>query len=275
MDNSVATSSGGRPAVLAPPRVRRLASARYVTCLMVLLAAIASMQLLASSMQAYFRKQELPLRKELYALDPVRLFPDYELFSLQPEPLTHDEVENLGTEIYLNWFLRDRKRDERDPASLARLFVTYYTGQPDMVPHNPRECMHAGGWTLVRETPHTLTLPLAGRPALEIPLAVLEFAQPTAGGLSEQRLVVLFFFYANGSFATTRNEVRWLTQNLFDRYAYYSKIELSFTDSSGKRWADRQQAVAAGEALLRRLMPILLNDHFQDWSEIRAGRPPL
>ncbi len=74
--------------------------------------------------------------------------PEYELHGRQPPPLNDELIANLGTEEYLQWNVVDRTLPPSDPASTCLLFVTYNTGKPDMVPHNPRESFSpsAGHW---------------------------------------------------------------------------------------------------------------------------------
>ena len=74
---------------------------------------------------------------------------------------------------------------------------------------------------------------------------------------------------------TTRTGVRAAVSNLWDRYAYYCKIEISFVNDAMLKRADRAQSVAATEQLLRKLMPVLWDDHFQDWEALKTGAPPV
>jgi hypothetical protein len=78
-------------------------------------------------------------------------------------------------------------------------------------------------------------------------------------------MVVLYFFHVNGGYATTRTEVRSAHMNPFDRYAYYAKVELWFSDESLRVLANRNVSLDAAGRLLRKLLPALLEDHFQDW----------
>ena len=86
----------------------------------------------------------------------------------------------------------------------------------------------------------------------------------------------MYFFYANGRYVTTRSAVRLAIHDPADRYAFYMKLELSFTDASGRRMATEDQTVAAARRLLEKLMPILWRDHLPDWEALKqaAGGPP-
>jgi len=261
---------------------RRRTSPRFYVCVAILLAAAVSMQSVAGLLGGYFRKAAVPLKRPLDALDQGKLLPEYSPHRRQPEPLSPETVENLGTEEYLLWNLRDWQRTPADPTAVAGLFVTYYTGQPDMVPHNPKECLHAAGLTLRKEGRIEVSVPGPHGASVNIPVSVLEFDLPQRGGTllggglaDAPRLVVAYFFYANGRYVTSRTGVRTAVANLWDRHAYYSKIELSFTDDGFGKLPDRAAVEGASRRLLRKLMPILWEDHYQDWEALKSGTPPV
>ena len=254
----------------------RGSAVRFYVCLGVLVVAAASMQTVAGLLGQYFRKQPVPLKKPLYRMDKSKLAPEYTLFYLPAPNLSEDVLQSLGTHEYILWRLEDQTRSSAAPPSIARLFITYFTGQPDMVPHVPDECYLAGGYDPVG-TPETIDVfvPRAGAPQDKIPVRVLTFQTPQRGGLGRLQLLtnapetVMYFFHTNGSYATTRNQVRVSQANLWDRYAYYAKIQVSCSNRN------REESIAALAPLLRKVMPILLNDHFQDWEALTAeGREP-
>ena len=265
---AAARSPGAASAVAAR---RRPVSARYLTCVGLLIVSAATMQILAAKMRWFLNKEALPLKKPLSLLDQSKLLPDYRLAAIQPPPLEEDLIENLGTREYLNWYLEDRRRSPNDPTFLARLFITYYTGKPNLVPHNPKECLAAGGWALVGERIERFVLPGPDDGVVRIPVSVLEFEPPArgsvfdTGGSDVPKLTVVYFFYANGKYVTSRSGVRMAIYDPRDRYAFYMKIELSFTDASGRRMPDVRQTTEAARRLLARLMPILWRDHLPDW----------
>ncbi|MFQ5806011.1 MAG: exosortase-associated EpsI family protein [Phycisphaerae bacterium] len=271
---------------LWPARARatacRKTTPRFYVCVGILLLAAVSMQSLVRWFEVTFRKQPIPLKRSLDALDRDKLLPEYEPHRIQPRQLSSEVLKNLGTEEYLQWSLRDRDRDRNDPTAVVRLFITYHTGQPDMVPHNPTECLHAAGMTLRKETRIEVAVPAPDGALVRIPVSVLEFELPRRMGVllrgraaDPPRLVVAYFFYANGRYVTSRIGVRTAVANLWDRHAYYSKIELSFTDDAFRRLPNREQAEKATRRLLRKLMPILWEDHYQDWEALKNGTPPV
>lgn len=260
----------------------REASLRFYVCLGVLLVAAASMQSVARVLGGYFRKAPVPLKRPLDALRQDKLLP-YRLHRSQPKPLDEEELENLGTREYLQWNLTDPLRDPGDPVSRALLFITYNTGQPDLVPHNPKECQAAAGLTLRKETPIEVAVPGRDGADVIIPVSVLEFELPErdrlllfrGGGGGTPRRAVAYFFYTNGRYVVSRTGVRRAVANLWDRHAYYSKIEVTFADDSGRVLANRAQTIEATRRLLRKVMPILWDDHYQDWEALKQGAPPV
>ncbi len=261
---------------------RRKTSARFYVCVGVLLLTAVGMQGTAGILKTYFRKAALPLKQTLDALDQSKLLPEYAPHRIQPELLSHEAIENLGTEEYLQWNLTVLDHERDDPTAVARLFITYHTGGPGLVPHNPKECLSAAGMTLKKETLIEISILDSGGVERTLPVSVLEFELPRrqmtqmrSGASDKQWLVVAYFFYVNGCYETTRTNVRRAVSNLWDRYAYYSKVEISFNDESFTRLPNREEAVEATRRLLRKLMPILWEDHYQDWEAIKSGAPPV
>jgi len=263
-------------------RTPRKTSARFYICVGMLLVAAATMQSVAAYFEVTFRKQAVPLKLPLDMIDQRKLLPDYRPHRFQFPALGEELVANLGTDQYLQWNLTDQRRSREDPTSLTRLFITYHTGRPDPVPHYPKECLAASGMVLRDESEIKVTVPRPDGVEVVIPVSILEFELPGGGnaalgepGGKQQRLVVGFFFYANGRYVTSREAVRLAVANLTDRYAYYSKIEVSFSDDDGRVLPDRDQAIEATRRLLHKLMPILWEDHYQDWEALERGDAPV
>ena len=249
------------------PRCRT--SARYYICVALLVTAVVGLRALASFLDVTFRKQAVELKLPLAALDWHKLEPEYRQHLIQPAPLDGETLQNLGTEEYLQVRLLAEGRAARDLTCVATVFITYYTGQPDLVPHVPDECYLAGGYDRVGPTTtETVSVPSVGAPDDRIPVRVLQF-QSREG---EDRPTVLYFFHANGEYLTTRTQVRWRLARLFESYAYYAKIEVTFANDLGSRsrHPDPEEALEALGPLLRKLMPVLLEDHFA-WELVESG----
>lgn len=266
-----------------PAAARPLASPRYFLCLAVLVGSALSMQGLANALGAYFRKEPVPLKQPLSLLaDSAAMRPQYEPHPNRPAPLSHDVEDTLGTKDYVSMRWMDMSRARSDPLRVAHVFISYYTGAPDMVPHRPEECIGAAGGVLreVRETPLRVTGVGAPDDRVVVRTCVFEMPGPKRGsGLSAggtgPTLTVMYFFHVNGRFLKTRNEVRLELNSLRDRYAYYAKIEVNFSDQDMTRLADTLESEQALEPLLQKLLPTLLADYLQDFSALRRGEPPV
>lgn len=261
----LASARGG-----AKSGTRWFGSARLVVCVVVLVAAAASMKWLESMGRVIFKKDALPLKRPLTQFDRARLAPQYVPHAEVVRPLSDETVQTLGTREYLNLILSDTTRPAGDRTAAAHVFITYYTGQPDMVPHVPDECWLAGGYERVGAWDETVTAAGCRAPADRVPVRLMQFRAPHRLGGAGRDFVVMYFFHCNGAYATTRDQVRLLQANLTDRFAYYAKFEIRFTDASLTQLAGREESIQALERLLPRLLPVVFEDHLPDWGAVRA-----
>jgi hypothetical protein len=225
--------------------------------------------------EVYFRKSPVPLKRSLAGFDRNALLPEFELHPRPTRTIGEDELQTLGTHEYVTIRMVDRLKSDDDRTQVAEVFITYYTGQPDMVPHVPDECYLAGGFERVG-VPYTERFKVRGAGAddNEIPVRVIKFRgrRGEIGESSEDRdFAIFYFFRANDQYATTRNEVRLLLSDPFDRFAYYSKIEIRLMDQSLSRLASEEEGFAELPRVLEKLMPILLRDHFTTLEEVAAA----
>ncbi len=243
-------------------------SARMLVCLVVLATSAIGVQVLPERLGLYLRKQAVPLKQPLQFLDFDRLGPRYERHPDSDEiKISEDAIQSLGTREFLQVYLTDTAVPAAAPTSRVHLFLTYYTGKPDMVPHVPDVCYLAGGWDAVRKDFVDVHIPGVGAPDDTIPVRVIQFrtsqAMQMTSGVSAGVLTVLYFFHTNGKYATTRDEVRLVQTNLFQRYGYFAKIEVTFPQSGTLSADESFDACVRGlEPLLARLMPVLFEDHF-------------
>ena len=256
----------------------RGSSVRFYVCLACLLVSAATMDALARRFKLYFQKQPVALKRPLATMDQSKLLPEYRLHTHQPDILSEDAIDSLGTREYLSWTVVDLDRERGDPACVAHLFVSYYTGKPNLVPHVPEECVRAGGAALVGLGRARIPIAGVGAPDGRISVRVCDFERAGANRASlpgasarVDTFKVLYFFHVNGGYKTTRDEVRLAQSNLFDRYAYYVKVEARFTDYSFQRNASEEASIAAMGKLLRKIMPVLLDDHLADWAALNSG----
>ena len=131
--------------------------------------------------------------------------------------------------------------------SMVRMFVSYYTGTPDAVPHVPERCMVAGGAKGLAIYYREMELDSARlyhitegdderrqlmarteqghkvrMPTNEVTVRAFDSPMFSDGSPS----TVMYFFAANGRYIADPKGVRALVFDLRDEYAYWCKIEL-------------------------------------------------
>ncbi|MCK4659834.1 MAG: exosortase-associated EpsI family protein [Phycisphaerae bacterium] len=217
---------------------------------------------LAKKLRWVTRKEPIFLRKPLSGMG--RRVGDYR-FELA-NTLPAEMEDSLGTDQYLDWILIDTSvKDRQDPRRHVRLFVTYYTGGPNLVPHVPDVCYQAGGYKPKQshET-RTVEMPSLSEYGGEIPIRVCTFVKTAI--YNQQEVTVVYTFHANGTFAATRTGVRNATHRILDKHAYFSKVEISFGgEGCQPQTPGREESIVAAAKLLNAVLPVLLEEHWPDW----------
>jgi hypothetical protein len=228
---------------------------RFVVCVILLGAGAVSVQGLVS--QGFrFSKERVDLQRPLSEMDESKLLPYRRIAS---DRIPKEEVEALGTEEYIRWRIEDTSVGPGDSLRYGTLFITYYSGQPDQVPHVPEECFLGGGYQQLGATNALIQVPGLKERGKDVPARVLTFRKDSAIGGAYAPTVV-YLFSVNGQFVGSRNEVRWMLSNPFQRYGYFSKVEVSFGQREGPK--DPQIVLKAAERLLGKVLPVLVNDHW-------------
>jgi hypothetical protein len=243
----------------------------FLICVVVLaIAAGATMKL------KVIQKVFLPLKKSFDALDESKLAPYKVVEKLKIE--NEEVLKALETQDYIQWILEDTEAPADSAVKKCVLFVTYY-GKPDRVPHVPEECYTGGGFQILKPdtggrfgcqmgqlAPDNVTFRIkkAGFER-EIDGQCIVFGSKKSNFLQRvERFPVLYFFNISGEYAGSRNKARIaLNKNLFQKYSYFSKVELVFNQMPAM--PSREEAVIAGEKLLSVVLPILEQEHWPDW----------
>ncbi len=200
-------------------------------------------------------KQAIALRAPLASLDESVLVPYRVVKRNVLDPAT---LEALGTDRYLSWQLENETLPPNDPLRVAHLLVTYDSGGNNLVPHTPDVCWVGGGYEPAQ--PHAnveLDLTSLTASSSSVPARVCTFAKTAMRNRSKQ--TVIYTFHCNGRFVATRTGVRILVNTPTNRYAYFSKVELTFPG------ATRAQSVEGAGMLFNRLLPALVRDHWPDF----------
>lgn len=277
----------------------------FLVVLIVLLAGAIGINAATGAMKLKFRKEALPLRdKDGLAALPAQIGTWVQV----PESRTvnPDLVHDLGTDKFvfrdyvdtaaqaggvniaskadvmamgsLSDDERHRKLLElrsKNMNSVISLAVTYYTGKVDTVPHVPDRCYVADGFQPAQYLTQEWGLG-EYRPgeARRVPVRFIDFEDQTSRGA--QSRCVSYFFHANGAYKSDPNQVRVTLQDLFERYAYFAKIEVmtllpprpGATTNDPFKELDRAAASAAMQRFLTAALP-QVEKLLPDW----AARP--
>ena len=230
----------------------------FIICSVFLILCGLVLQVSARWLRINFIKEPLPLQKLLADLDEQKLLP-YKVLEKQ-EIKNPDIIDELGTEDYLTWKLEDPSRDASDPVRKMDLFITYYTGDPGQVPHVPEVCYVGSGNMITKREESSIRIREKQGKEVDIPLTILTIEEP---GLSQNHeLKVIYFFRANGSYENSRNGLRMRLNNLFNKYAFFSKVELAFGRGED---ISLEEATQAAERLSEKLVPVLVEEHWPKW----------
>lgn len=236
----------------------------FLVCVITLIVAIFGMKSLISAINPYFIKLPLPLKKSFDDIDQTKISP-YQVVR-QSKITNKDILEALGTDEYIQWELMDTEEPANSPTRYCSLFITYYTGIPDQVPHVPEECYTGGG---AQQLNRPSDYEIAG-----VPVRALMFTSKKTGlWTAEAKFNVFYFFKVNGHYAGSRDSARFYLQtNIASKYSYFSKVEWKFYNVSGLGaiYPDEQEAVKASQKLMETILPVLEQEHFPDWEKANS-----
>ncbi len=163
-------------------------------------------------------------------------------YVLMPEGVTEyrkDDLATLGTLSHeLNWYYAARYRDSRvrgaggpDGGHCVLLFLTYYTGLLDAVPHIPLNCLGAAGFTIIynESGPVPMVVPTAPAPWDRIKVYRTTFAKRNL------KTCQYHFFSINGRPSEDWKAVRARLSLPWVRYCFFAKVQLgAFRISPGR-----------------------------------------
>lgn len=238
----------------------------FILCFGVLFTAAAAKEAVIRILGIQMVKVAIPLKQPLDEMSASALIPFELRNKLRIE--NRDVLESLGTEEYMQWILEDSTAKPQSPTRYCSLFITYYTGTPDMVPHIPNECYTGAGDTLRRAETMSVGIDRTGE-KMNLNFQYVVFDHVDSQSMKEDTFSVQYFFHANGEYCESRTDTRWLLgSNWFSKYSYFCKVEWKFYggDSFGKIYPDKDQTLEASTRLMDRLLPVLETDHWPDWN---------
>jgi hypothetical protein len=237
----------------------------FLTCVAILFVAASGMSAAIAYFKVQFIKLPLPLKQPFDRINEASLTP---WKVIRKDKINNKDVlESLGTDDYIQWVLEDTSAEPTSPVRYCSLFITYYTGNPDQVPHVPEECYLGGGKILI-EWPKELSFDeiINGKQQI-VPARWLSFSNKSEDIIQgDIKFGVLYFFKVNGVYCGNREATRRVMQtNFFSKYSYFSKVEWRFFNNNSS--ADMDTATAASQRFLSVLLPVLENDHWPDWKK--------
>ena len=239
----------------------------FLLCVAVLAAASGTIAWIKSDEGIRIIKKAIPLKKSFDLMDEKALGP-YKVIDKQ-KITNKDIIESLGTEDYLQWILEDIRVPFDSPVRNCSLFVTYYTGNPDQVPHVPEACYTGGGNERIDKFGVSFNINdndgTGNTKKKRIPATGLVFRSKSSEiWRADTDFTVLYFFNVNGRYEGNRTEARIaLGTNLGSEYSYFSKVEIKFFNVRFG-YPTKEEAVAAAEKLLSVVLPVLERDHWPD-----------
>jgi hypothetical protein len=238
----------------------------FIVCVTLLAVSAATKSIVIQTLGVQLIKLPIDLKKPLDQMDSKKLAP-YEVQNKQA--ITNQDIlESLGTEKYIQWMLEDKSASSESPTRFCSLFITYYTGNPDMVPHVPDECYVGGGNSRLKGETLTIEIPWPGQEKpREIAMQYIVFGRQAETFLqADNQFSVQYLFKANGQFCGDRTATRAvLGSNFFGKYSYFAKIEWRFYGKNSH--PNREETLGATGKLLTVLLPILEEDHWPDWEK--------
>ena len=260
---------------------KKLLQPTFLICVAVLALAGGTKKVVIEKGIIYFTKLPLPLRDSLDNLDMAKMLP-YKVDKLNKRKIPKNIEEELGTEQYIQWIIEDTEVEKSSPVRFCSLFITYYTGNPDQVPHIPDVCYSGSGNELRSSEELELVVSKDSSDAdsveteLDFPVRRLNFRQSGQNSWDiPNDFTVLYFFKVNGQFAYTRGGVRIImSKNLLGKYSYFSKVEWRFFSMSGgsSNKASEEDILTASNKLLSKLLPVLESDHWPDWDKANSEK---
>jgi len=217
-------------------------------------------KLIINKLGIYLEKLPIDLQQPL---DDLVLGTDSKYAVISRRKIENKDVEEeLGTKEYIMWEVEDLSEPVNSPTRYCSLFITYYTGINDRIPHVPEECYFGAGNTVRRYIKGKTQASLHGGDAEELGFRMIEFVS-TAQSVwyGAQKFYVCYMLRVNGDYASDRTEARNLmAKNLFGKYSYFAKIEWRF---NGKQMhPNKEQVDVATDKLFDVLLPELEENHW-------------
>jgi hypothetical protein len=257
-DRVPAASLSDAPAARCP-RAPEWLPWRVVACTIVLIGTATGLRPAMAALAERYRKEPAMLRRPLteFAIERLPSFRQLDATGVfAVAPVTEEAV---GTNQRLLRYVQDKSDQGR--RGQATLFVTYYNGTRDKIPHTPDVCYRQGGVQIRSMSKIAIDTPGMGPDNPRAEGCLLDLANAPGNG------VLIYLFVANGRTTASRLHARWIISRPGDRYVYFSKVEVIARVESGE---DREMVISRCKKLLSEAIPVLFADHYPRTEDLRA-----
>ncbi len=237
----------------------------FIICVIVLAGSAISKHALINALQIVLTKEAIELKTSFDNLSDDKLG----VYSVAKKSIIEnkDVLNELGTNDYLIWELEDTSVPDSSNTKYCSLFITYYTGINDRIPHVPEECYFGAGNRVKGTLDESFILDRKLGVGEDITYRRLVFtsqSQDIWGSGSE--FSVCYVLRVNGKYAGNRIAARNLiARNLFGKYSYFSKVEWRFNGKFGQ--PTDAEVTEATAKMLGIVLPILEEEHWPDLTE--------
>jgi hypothetical protein len=221
----------------------------------------------------------------------------------QDQLIPVEEVEVLGTDNYLTRYYIERNPREGKPPRKIELHAAYYTETIDTVPHVAERCFTGAGmsltggpwvipmslntsdWVPASNVPperagdvfttrlsneystsmrgKRVTLPIGLTPAKPMDVRITHYTTPKGDGYYAG-----YFFLGNGGWVSSAEQVRMLSFDLRQDYAYYAKVQFGSADAKSP-----EELAEMASSLMNDLLGEIMTC-VPDWMKVELAQWP-
>ena len=233
-----------------------LLSVPFVFSVIILVLAAIRLKPGLKALAAYYAKESIEINRPLQEFDMTRL-PSFRTGWKFESLKTTDDI---GTDEYL--LLKMKRKSYGHKVESAVLFITYYSNPGDKIPHSPDVCNRQAGAIIKKLSPVTLHIPELAPEYSKVEASLLLLQK------QKREEVIIYTFFAEGQFCSSRNRARWVISKPGNRHVYFSKIEAIVPFPMG---GNPQPAIALCKELITQAIPILVKEYFPTRQQIKRN----
>ncbi|ARN57942.1 hypothetical protein [Sedimentisphaera salicampi] len=222
----------------------------------------AGKRIIIDNLGIYLQKQPIELKN---SLDELNIDGKKGYVVRKKRKIENKEIEKeLGTTDYIIWEIENTEAPSDSPTKFCSLFITYYTGINDRIPHVPEECYFGAGNVVKGYREGQLNLLSSDQQNTSQSYRMVEFVSKADSiWRGSKPFYVCYLLKVNGEFASNRTEARnIMATNLFGKYSYFAKIEWRFNGKSSH--PTKSEIDKASQGLMSFVVEELDKNHWPD-----------